>query len=221
MISRENSRGLMTEAMDCIRISCRSAGRRRRASTVRRCSSRDDDGRVGDLPDRNRQAGQREQVDRLVEADQRQRGEQHPEEQDGDRADRGSNVSQKQQRHDDQHRDLDQQRFEELTQGRPDPRRSIVGRHDLDARRQGRPDLIQLQRQRPRDGQDVLVLLHDRDAAHHLARAVEIDRAPALVVPHLEVANVPQMDGGAVGRPPQDQKVQLVEILAVDDARSW
>ena len=113
---------------------------------------------------------------------------------------------------------LDPQGFEELPERRPNPGRTIVGRDDLHALGQSGAELLQLLLERSRDGEDVSVLLHDGDAADDLARAVQVDGAPPLVVPHLDVADVLQEDRLAVRTATQNQKLELVEILGVDHA---
>ena len=131
----------------------------------------------------------------------------------------GPDVAQKQQRHDDQHDQLDAQRLEELPQRRPDPGRAIVGGDDLDALPAAtRRSCCELLLERARDRQDVLVLLHDRDAADDFAGAVEIDGAAALVVADLQVADVLQRDRRAVAAAADDERLELVEVVAVDHA---
>ena len=68
MISSENSSGLATDAIERMRISSRLGGRHRAVrGQLRRAVLDDDDRRVGDLADGDAQAGEREQVDRLLE----------------------------------------------------------------------------------------------------------------------------------------------------------
>ena len=69
-----------------------------------------------------------------------------------------------------------------------------------------------------RNCQDVLVLLHDRDTAHDLSRAIKIGRAAPLIVADLKITNVPQIYRLSVPCAAHNQKLQLVEVVIVDDS---
>src|SRR5262249_30609629 len=66
--------------------------------------------------------------------------------------------------------------------------------------------------------QHVLVLLHDGNAADHLARSVEVGRAAAEVVADLDVADILQLNRLAFLRARDHDGLQLVDVLARDDA---
>src|SRR5262249_57696383 len=90
------------------------------------------------------ETGERKEIDRMSEADERQRREKHAEEQNQNRPDRRPDVPEEQQGDDDEDEELNRQRLEELAQRRPDPGGSIVRAHHFDAGRQPPANLLSL-----------------------------------------------------------------------------
>ena len=104
----------------------------------------------------------------------------------------------------------------------PDPGRAIVGGDDLDALPAATAvSCSSFCSERARDRQDVLVLLHDHDAADDFAGAVEVDGAAPLVVADLEVADVLQVDRRArrASRPTTRNSSLSRSSLSIDAAQ--
>src|SRR5207245_2364845 len=130
----------------------------------------------------------------------------------------GAEPSQEEDRNQAHDHQLRNQCRKELPEGCPDPGGSVVGWNDLDTGRKGCGDFLQLSIQCSGNGQDVLVLFHDDDAAHNLASPVEIHGAPALVVSNLDVSDVAEVDRPAFLVTAENQILELIDVFAVDRA---
>ncbi len=84
--------------------------------------------------------------------------------------------------------------------------------------RQRRADLRDAFLERVRDLKRVLRLLHDHDAAHDLALAVQVGDPAPLVVADLDVADVLELDRPAVPAMTDDQRLQVVDVVVIHDA---
>ena len=151
-------------------------------------------------------------------ADERQRREQRAEEQHADRRHGRPQVAERNTDHEDDDDQLVAERLDEILQRLPDERRPVVGRHQLDAGGQRRLELLQLAAERVGHGQHVSALLHDGNAAHDLAGAVQIRDPAAQVVARLHVADVLELHGLAGLVAAEDQKLELVEVVGLERA---
>ena len=115
--------------------------------------------------------------------------------------------------------------LKEVRERVPDEGCAIVGRDELDARGKRRLQLLEPSPQRVGHRQHVAALLHDGDAAHDLAGAIEIGNAAAEVVAGLQVADVLEMNGLAGPVAAEHEELELPGLPASSDraadTRGW
>ncbi len=185
---------------------------------LRRAVFDDHDRRIGHLTDGDGQAGERKQVDGLVGARKGQGREERAEQQDAHGRHGRPQVLERNGNNEDDHHQLVADRLKEVLERFPDQGRAVIGRDNLNACWQGGLQGHQALLEGVRHRQNVTPLLHDGNAAHHLAVAVQVGNAPSEVVANLQVAHVAQPHDLAGPVPAQHEVLELVEVVAIDRA---